>query len=403
MLKLSQKVESLPSSPSMAISSQAKKMKSEGIDVIDLSIGEPDFNTPEHIIDAAMAAAKAGATKYTVPAGTESLRKAIAQKFKQDNELDYSVAEITTGVGAKQLIFNAFMATLESGDEVVVPTPCWVSYGDIVALHGGVPVYVPCSEAVGFKLTPEALRQSITAKTRWLIINSPGNPTGAVYSRAELEALGEVLKDFPDVLVMSDEIYEHIILTGVLFVSFAQACPYLMDRMLIINGVSKSYAMTGWRIGYAAGPEKLIGGMNKLESQSCTSATSVAQAAAQAALLGDQDCVRQARQTFVDRLETIRRELAIVPELTLSSVPDGAFYLFLGCQSLIGRRTAEGKVLDSDAAVSGFLLNAAKVATVPGAAFGMSPYVRLSFATDPALVVKALKNIRSAIDGLAQG
>jgi len=403
MLKLSQKVESLPSSPSMAISSQAKKMKSEGIDVIDLSIGEPDFNTPEHIIDAAMAAAKAGATKYTVPAGNESLRKAIAQKFKQDNELDYAVAEITTGVGAKQLIFNAFMATLESGDEVVVPTPCWVSYGDIVALHGGVPVYVPCSEAVGFKLTPEALRQSITARTRWLIINSPGNPTGAVYSRAELEALGEVLKDFPEVLVMSDEIYEHIILTGVPFVSFAQACPYLKDRMLIINGVSKSYAMTGWRIGYAAGPEKLIGGMNKLESQSCTSATSVAQAAAQAALLGDQDCVRQARQTFVDRLQTIRSALAIVPELTLSSVPDGAFYLFLGCQSLIGRRTAEDQVLDCDAAVSGFLLHAAQVATVPGAAFGMSPYIRLSFATDPALVVKALKNIRSAIDGLAQG
>ena len=384
----------------MAISSQAKKMKAQGVDVIDLSIGEPDFNTPEHIIDAAMAAAKAGATKYTMPAGMESLRQAIAQKLKQDNRLDYTVSEITTGVGAKQLIFNAFMATLESGDEVVIPTPCWVSYGDIVALHGGTPVYVPCPPEQGFKLTPEALRQSLTAKTKWLIINSPGNPTGAVYSRAELEALGQVLAAYPDVLVMSDEIYEHIILSDATFVSFAEACPELRDRLLIINGVSKSYAMTGWRLGYAAGPEKLIGGMNKLESQSCTSATSVAQAAAQAALLGDQSCVQEARQVFIRRLEIIQKALTIVPELTLSSLPAGAFYLFLGCESLIGRVSPEGGVLNSDAAVAAYLLNAAKVATVPGVAFGMSPYIRLSFATDPDLVVTALKNFRVAIDEL---
>ena len=400
MWKLSQKVENLPSSPSMAISSQAKKMKAQGVDVIDLSIGEPDFNTPDHIIDAAMAAAKAGATKYTMPAGMESLRQAIVRKLKQDNRLDYTVSEITTGVGAKQLIFNAFMATVESGDEVVIPTPCWVSYGDIVALHGGTPIYVPCPPEQGFKLTPEALRQSLTAKTKWLIINSPGNPTGAVYSRAELEALGQVLAAYPDVLVMSDEIYEHIILSDETFVSFAEACPRLRDRLLIINGVSKSYAMTGWRLGYAAGPEKLIGGMNKLESQSCTSATSVAQAAAQAALLGDQSCVQEARQIFIRRLEVIQKALAIVPELTLSSLPAGAFYLFLGCESLIGRVSPEGGVLNSDAAVAAYLLNAAKVATVPGAAFGMSPYIRLSFATDPDLVVNALKKFRVAIDEL---
>ncbi|ASY61287.1 Aspartate aminotransferase (plasmid) [Sinorhizobium sp. CCBAU 05631] len=270
---------SIKASPSMAIAMAAKKLRSEGRDIVDLSLGEPDFEPPAHVGEAACAAVHAGGIRYGASAGNETLRKAIAEKFKRDNGLDFTLDEITIGNGAKQILFDAFLATLEAGDEVIIPTPCWVSYGDIVSLHGGTPVYVDCGPETGFKITADILEKAITPRTRWLMLNSPSNPTGAIYSEAEYKSLERVLAGQPRVLVISDEIYEHILLGAQPFVSFGTVCPSLRDRTLIVNGVSKAYAMTGWRVGYAAGPKALIASLNKMQSQSVTSVCSVAQAA----------------------------------------------------------------------------------------------------------------------------
>jgi aspartate aminotransferase len=387
------------SSPSMAVSMAARKMRSAGENVVDLSLGEPDFDTPAHIVEAAYRAMRAGLTRYTAPDGSEELRAAIAGKFKRENGLDYGLDEIAVANGAKQILFSAFLATLEPGDEVVVPAPYWVSYTDIVVLHGGVPRLVPCGVETGFKLTPDRLEAAIGGRTRWLLLNSPSNPGGAIYSPAEYEALAEVLSRHPDILILSDEIYEHIVLGSDPFVSFAAACPHLRDRTLLVNGVSKAYAMTGWRLGYAAGPKALIAGLNKMQSQSTTCPSSISQAAAAAALNGPQDFVGEAVRRYKARGEQVTADLNAIPGLELVA-PAGAFYAFPKCSAYIGRCTPDGQVIGNDSELATYLLTHGKVATVPGAAFGLEPYIRLSFATSRENLKMALARIAVALADL---
>lgn len=386
-------------SPSMAISLQARKMTAEGRPVIDLSLGEPDFNTPDHIIEAAYAAARAGQTRYTAADGTPELKKAIAEKFARENGLGYKPTEISVANGAKQVIFNALMVTLEEGDEVLVPAPYWVSYTDMVLLMRGVPKVVACTAETGFKITPDVLRSSLTPKTRWLILNAPSNPSGATYDEAELKALGRVLADFPNVLVMSDEIYEHILYDGRRFTSFARACPELRDRTLIVNGVSKAYAMTGWRIGYAAGPEGLIKAIGKLQSQSSSNPSSVSQAAALAALTGPQDFVARAGAEYAKRRDLVVEALSRAPGLGIVR-PEGAFYVFIDVSALIGETTPQGKQIENDADMAAYLLEQGEVASVPGSAFGLDGHVRISFAASEELLKEACRRIGAAIADL---
>lgn len=386
-------------SPSMAISLQARKMTAEGRPVIDLSLGEPDFNTPDHIIEAAYAAARAGQTRYTAADGTPELKQAIAEKFARENGLDYKPTEISVANGAKQIIFNALMVTLEEGDEVLVPAPYWVSYTDMVLLMRGVPKVVACTAETGFKITPQVLRASLTPKTRWLILNAPSNPSGAIYDKAELKALGRVLADFPNVLVMSDEIYEHILYDGRRFTSFAKACPELRDRTLIVNGVSKAYAMTGWRIGYAAGPEGLTKAIGKLQSQSSSNPSSISQAAALAALTGPQDFVGKAGAEYAKRRDLVVAALVAVPGLRIVR-PEGAFYVFIDVSGLIGRSTPQGKRIENDADMSSYLLEQGEVANVPGSAFGLDGHVRISFAASEQSLKEACRRIGAAIANL---
>ena len=364
----------------MAVSMAAKAMRAKGESVIDLSLGEPDFDTPAHIVEAAVEAMRKGLTRYTAPDGLPELRQAIVAKFKRENGLDYAQDEISIGNGAKQILFNAFLGTLEPGDEVVVPAPYWVSYTDIVVLHGGLPKIVQCDVEDAFKITPERLEAAITPRTRWFLFNSPSNPTGAIYTADELKALGEVLARHPHVAIMSDEIYEHIICADVPFTSFAVACPDLKDRTLLINGVSKSYAMTGWRLGYAAGPKELTRTLNKLQSQSTTCPSSITQYAATAALTGPQDFVASSVAEFRARGELVAKGFAAIPGLEVRA-PEGAFYLFPKCASYIGKTAPDGTPIVNDTELASYLLRAGKVATVPGAAFGVEPYVRLSFST----------------------
>lgn len=386
-------------SASMAASQAAKALRAKGIDVIDLGLGEPDFATPPHIIYAAYAAARAGDTLYTAPTGTPAVRKAIADKLKRENGLDYGPDDIIVSNGAKQIIFNALLATLESADEAILPAPYFVSYPEVVKLLGGTPVTVECPETSGFRLTPELLEGAITPRTKWLFLNMPSNPTGAVYSDAQLKALGAVLAKYPHVLVLSDEIYEHILFDGREFVSFGKACPELRDRTLIVNGVSKSYAMTGWRVGYAAGPAPLIKAMATIQGQSVTSVCSVAQAATVAALNGPQEEVSRFRAAFEKRRDLVVDGIVQVDGLTLSP-PDGAFYAYIGCAGLIGRKTPKGVILDDDTAVSNYLLNEGRVASVPGVAYGLSPYFRISTATSEDVLTQAIARIKEAVSEL---
>ncbi|UJW77634.1 pyridoxal phosphate-dependent aminotransferase [Rhizobium sp. SL42] len=370
----------IQSSPSMAVSMAAKAMMAKGEYVIDLSLGEPDFNTPGHIIEAAIDAMKRGVTRYTAPDGLPELRQAIVAKFKRENGLDYAMDEVSIGNGAKQILFNAFLGTLEPGDEVIVPAPYWVSYTDIVILHGGVPKVVPCGVEDDFKLTPERLEAAITPKSRWFLFNSPSNPTGAIYTADELKALGVVLRRHPHVAIMSDEIYEHLVCGSVPFTSFVSACPDLQDRTLIINGVSKAYAMTGWRLGYAVGPKGLTKVLNKLQSQSTTCPSSVTQAAAIAALNGPQDFIVTALAEYKTRGELVTKGFSAIPGLEVRA-PEGAFYLFPKCTAFIGRTAPDGTKIENDTMLASYLLSQGKVATVPGSAFGVGPFIRLSFAT----------------------
>ena len=368
--------------------------RAAGARIVSLSAGEPDFDTPEHVRNAAIAAIQAGHTRYTQVAGLRSLREAVAAKFRTENLLDVRWQDTIICSGGKQVIFNALAATLNLGDEVIIPAPYWVSYPEMVQLSGAKAVIVPCGEATGFKLTPQALASAITPRTRWLILNSPSNPTGAVYSRAELQALTEVLLAQPDVLVLSDDIYEHLIFDGARFHTLAEVEPRLAARTLTMNGVSKGYAMTGWRIGFATGPRWLLEAMEKLQGQQTSGACSVSQHAALAALTGPQDFVRQTRSVFERRRDSMVEMLNKTFGLRCA-MPGGAFYAFASCEGLIGRTTTGGAKLATDGDVALALLDEANVAVVQGSAFGLGPYIRIAYALDDRALQKACLAIQT--------
>ena len=367
-------------SPTIAMTTLAQELKAQGRDIISLSAGEPDFDTPEHIKQAAAAAIAAGKTKYTAPDGMPELKQAICKKFSRENALEYHPSQISVGTGGKQTLFNALMATLNAGDEVIIPAPYWVSYPDMVLLAGGTPVIVATDVKDNYKLTAEALRAAITANTKWFIFNSPSNPTGAGYSAPELKALTDVLLDFPDVMVMSDDMYEHLTYDGFQFVSPAQVEPRLYARTLTCNGVSKAYAMTGWRIGYAAGPEALIAAMRKVQSQTTSNPCSISQWAALEALEGPQAFLQDNQTLFKGRRDLVVAGLNAIEGITCP-IPEGAFYVYPSIAGLIGKTTPGGKVIATDEDFAIALLEDTGVAAVFGAAFGLSPNFRISYAT----------------------
>lgn len=399
MNQVAERLQAVKPSASMAVSQAAKDLAATGVDVIDLGLGEPDFAAPAHITEAAFDAARSQRMLYTASLGTPETRRAIGAKFKRENDLDYAIDEIAVANGAKQIIFNALMATVNPGDEVILPAPYFVSYPEMAKLFGGVPVTPECPAETGFRLTPDVLEAAITDRTRWLFLNMPGNPSGAVYSEDELKALGAVLENHPQVLVLSDEIYEHIVFDDRQFISFARACPQLRERTLIVNGVSKAYAMTGWRVGYGAGPRWLIKAMATVQSQSCTSVCTVAQFATIAALEGPQDAVAEFRAAFERRRDLVVEKIARIDGLTLDA-PEGAFYAYIGCAALIGSKTPSEAILVDDVAVARYLLEQAHVAAVPGAAYGLSPFFRISTATSEQTLSEAIDRIAAAVSKL---
>jgi aspartate aminotransferase len=376
--------------------------RASGAAVISLSAGEPDFDTPEHVREAGVAAIRAVNTRYTQVAGLRALREAVATKFRIENGLDVGWQDTIVCSGGKQVIFNALAATLNEGDEVIVPAPYWVSYPEIVALAGAKSVVVSCGADAGFKLTPDALSAAITPRTRWLILNSPSNPTGAVYSRGDLLALAEVLLAHPQMLVLSDDIYEHLIFDGAAFHTMAQVEPRLAARTLTMNGVSKAYAMTGWRIGFGTGPRWLLDAMEKLQGQQTSGASSISQHAALAALTGPQDFIARSRGVFQDRRDLMVRMLNDAPGLGCA-VPGGAFYAFASCESLIGKGTPAGTRLETDEDVAVALLDEGGVGVVHGSAFGLGPYIRIAYALDDASLLKACRAIQAFCGALADG
>lgn len=382
-------------SPIIAVMARARALKAAGRDVIALGFGEPDFDTPEHVQEATIAAMRRGETRYTAIDGTPALKQAIARKFGTENGLTYAPEEITVATGAKQVIYNAMMATLDDGDEVIIPAPYWSSYLDIALIAGGRPVVPVCGRQDGFRLTPAALGQAITPRTRWLFLNSPSNPTGAAYSAAELAALAEVLRAHDHVWVMSDDIYEHLRYGDTPFATIAAVAPDLKQRVLTLNGVSKAYCMTGWRLGYAGGPAALIKAMAVVQSQSTSNPSSLSQAGAVAALSGPQDLIAEHNAIFRERRDLVVAALNGIAGIECP-VPDGAFYVYPSVAGLIGRRTAKGALIASDADLVAYLLEEADVAVVPGSAFGLSPHLRLSYATDTATLVEACRRIAVA-------
>ncbi|HVR64995.1 MAG TPA: pyridoxal phosphate-dependent aminotransferase [Verrucomicrobiae bacterium] len=399
MAFLADRLDRIKPSPTIAVTMKARELKAAGRDVIGLGAGEPDFDTPENIKEAAISAMRRGDTKYTDVDGTPALKKAICAKFKRENGLDYKPEQITVGTGGKQVLFNALLATLNPGDEVIIPAPYWVSYPDIVQLAEGTPVIIPCGQNNQFKLRAEELEAAITPKTKWLILNSPSNPTGAAYSRAELKALTDVLLKHPQVWVLTDDMYEHLVYDGFEFSTPAQVEPKLYDRTLTMNGVSKAYCMTGWRIGYGGGPAPLIKAMAKLQSQSTTNPSSISQAAAVEALNGPQDFIPAHNQTFRERRDMVVEMLNKAPGLTCHR-PEGAFYVYPSCSGTIGKKTPQGKVINTDEDFVAYLLEAEGVAAVHGAAFGLSPFFRISYATGTDVLRDACTRIQRACKAL---
>ena len=397
---LAQRLGGVKPSPSMAAKTRVDAMRAAGRRIVDFTIGEPDFPTPRHIVDGGVAALMAGQTRYTASNGTPALRQAIADKLQRENALSYKPENIAVGNGAKHIIYNAFAATLNEGDEVVVPAPYWVSYPDMVALHGGTAVVVPSTATEGFKLTPAALDAAITPRTRWLVLNTPNNPTGAVYTRGELAALGEVLKRHPHVWLMTDEIYEHFVYGVAEHLSPLNVVPELAERTLVINGVSKAYAMTGWRIGYGAGPVSLIKAITMLLSQSTSCPGSMSQAAAVVALDGPQDAVAEAAALFGRRRDRMVQLLQAVPGFDCAP-PDGAFYVFPSVAGLIGRTTPAGSVLSSDIDVVHYLLEHASVAAIDGTSYGMPNHLRMSFATGIDAIEQGCSFLQNAVRDLS--
>ncbi|MGA8135432.1 MAG: pyridoxal phosphate-dependent aminotransferase [Pseudomonas gingeri] len=396
---LSQRVLSIAPSPSIAANALVATLRAQGRDIVNFTVGEPDLDTPAHIMEAAKAAISAGETHYTNTLGTPALRKAIVTKLQRDNGLEYTLDQVAAAAGGKQIIFEALAATLDPEDEVIVHTPYWVSYPDIAKLNGGTPVVIVGNETNGFKLTPAQLDTAITPRTKWLILNSPNNPSGAVYTLEELQALAQVLRRHPHVLVMADEIYEHFVYTEGGHVSFPKAAPDLKERTLVVNGASKGYAMTGWRLGFGAGPAWLIAAIGKLLSQTTTCPSSISQAAAVAAFVGDQAPVRAMASLYRKRRDLMLDLLSGIPGLTCVT-PDGAFYVFANVQGLLGRQVPQGYVLQTDADVVRYWLEDAGVATVVGDAYGLSPYVRLSFASGETLIREGCARIRKASEAL---
>jgi aspartate aminotransferase len=379
----------------LKIGATATRLKREGRPVIVLGAGEPDFDTPDHVKAAAEQAIRAGQTKYTVLDGTAELKAAIAAKFSRENGLDYAMDEITAGAGAKQVIHNAFMATLNAGDEVILAAPYWTSYADMVLIADGRPVSVVCREDNGFRLDAADLEVAITPRTRWLLLNSPSNPTGAAYSKAQLRPILEVLKRHPHVWLMTDDIYEHLTYDGLPFVTAVQLEPGLKQRTLTVNGVSKAYAMTGWRVGYGGGPKALIAAMAVVQSQSTTNPASVSQAAAVAALTGPQDLLLARRMAFQRRRDLVVDGLNAIDGISCRR-PEGAFYVFANCAGLIGKRTADGTLIDSDSAFCRYLLEQHNVAVVPGSCFGLAPFFRVSYAASEINLIEAIERIAAA-------
>jgi aspartate aminotransferase len=396
---ISARLNRIKASPSSMAGQRARELRAAGRDIVGLTSGEPDFDTPPNVCEAVVRAMAASKTKYTDVGGTPELKAAIIEKFRRDNGLTYAPNEIIVGTGGKQIIFNALMSTLEPADEVIVPAPYWVSYPDIALLADGRPVFVICRPEDGLKLRPEALERAITPRTRWLVLNAPNNPSGATYTRDELRALAGVLLRHPQVWVMTDDIYEHIRYDGRHFFTIAQVEPALKERTLTINGVSKAYAMTGWRIGYGGAPAELVKAMVKLQSQSTSNACSISQAAAQEALSGPQDFIPERARIFQSRRDRVVAAINQIPGLRCHA-PEGAFYVYPSCAGVIGRKTPDGKVLASDADFVMYLLEAQNLAVLQGEAYGLSPFFRMSFATSMEKLEEGCWRLRLACEAL---
>ncbi len=396
---ISEKLSRIKPSPTMAVTAKAAELRAAGRDVIGLGAGEPDFDTPDNIKEAAYAAIRDGKTKYTKVDGIIELKEAVAEKFRRENGLEYGIDQITVNSGGKHTIFNALMATLDPGDEVLIPTPYWVSYPDMALLCGGTPKFVEASVEAGFKITPQQLDAAITPRTKWLIFNSPSNPTGAAYTRAELVALGEVLLRHPQVHIFADDIYEHIVYGDFEFVTIAAAVPGLFERTLTMNGVAKAYAMTGWRIGYGGGPAPLIKAMAKVQSQSTSNPCSISQWATVEALNGPQDFIAERARVFEERRDLTVSMLNQATGLDCAT-PEGAFYVYPSIRDLMGKKTPAGKVIDSDLDFVSYLLEEEGVATVHGEAFGLSPCFRVSYATSTEALEEACQRIQRACAAL---
>ena len=388
-------------SPTLAVSAKAAELKRSGVDVISLGAGEPDFDTPENIKLAAIAAIKAGATKYTNVDGMPELKKAVCKKFKRENGLEYLPEQIIIGTGGKQVIYNLFMATLNKGDEVIIPAPYWVSYPDIVLLAEGKPVIIEAHLETGFKIMPESLDAAITDKTKWFVLNSPSNPSGAAYSKQDLLLLANILRKYPHVQIMSDDIYEHITFDRFKFYNLVAVAPDLKERIFIVNGVSKAYSMTGWRIGYGAGNKDIIKAMALIQSQSTSNPSSISQMAAIEALIGIQNYIPKNALSFEKKRDLVFSLLSRIKNLECYK-PEGAFYLFIRCMKLFGKKTPSGQLLKNDNDVATYLLENGNVAVVPGIAFGLEGYFRISYATSEELLVKACQRIEMCINQLTQ-
>ncbi len=399
MSVIAERLSRIKPSPTIAVSQKARELKAAGRDVISLGVGEPDFDTPDNIKAAGIAAIQRGDTKYTAVDGTAELKAAISAKFRRENGLDYAPDQITVGTGGKQVIFNALMATLDPGDEVIIPAPYWVSYPDMAILAEGKPVIVPCGQNNLFKMQAEDLEAAITPKTKWLILNSPSNPTGAAYTRDQMKALTDVLKRHNHVWVLTDDIYEHLVYDGFEFTTPAQVEPALYERTLTMNGVSKAYCMTGWRIGFGGGPKELIKAMAKVQSQSTTNPSSISQAAAVEALNGPQDFIAEHNEVFKERRDLVAERMNTCPGLHCHK-PEGAFYVYPSCAGAIGKKTPDGKTIETDEDFVTYLLETEGVSAVHGEAFGLSPYFRISYATATEVLEEACDRIQRACEKL---
>lgn len=399
MALIAKRLQAVKPSPTLAVAAKAKELAAKGINIISLAAGEPDFDTPDNIKQAAIEGIKNGQTKYTAVSGTPELRKAVCAKFKRENNIEYSIDEVIVGTGGKQVIYNLFMATIDEGDEVIIPAPYWVSYPDMVLLAGGKPVFVTADMDKGFRVSASDIEKAITNKTKWLIINSPSNPTGAAYNKEELKQITDLLRKYPQLHIMSDDIYEHIVFDDFTFCTLAEIAPDLKERIFIINGVSKSYSMTGWRIGYGAGSKEIIKAMDVIQSQSTSNPSSISQVAALEALSGEQGFIKVNTKNFQKKRDLVLKLVNNIEGLDCYK-SEGAFYLFPKCSALFGRKTPPGVIINNGSDLATYLLEYANVAIVPGIAFGLEGYFRISYATSEAVLTEACDRMNKAISQL---